>query len=77
MDLFKKIGPRIILIENLGKVVGLITVKDVLRYIAQTERRDQKSDQGVWNSWLEQRNWNLSSYMRLFNRDSEESHELQ
>ncbi|KAI9288334.1 Cl channel CLC-3 [Umbelopsis sp. AD052] len=78
MDLFKKIGPRIILIENLGKVVGLITVKDVLRYIAQIERRDHKSDQqGSWNSWLEQRNWHLSSYTRIFSRDSEENHELQ
>jgi chloride channel 3/4/5 len=77
MDLFKKIGPRVILIENLGKVVGVITVKDVLRYIAQIERRDPKSDQGVWNSWLEQRNWSLSSYTRIFNRESEESHELQ
>ena len=77
MDLFKKIGPRIILIENLGKVVGLITVKDVLRYIAQIERRDQKSDQGSWNAWLEQRNWHLSSYTRIFSRDSEENHELQ
>jgi len=77
MDLFKKIGPGVILIENLGKVVGLITVKDVLRYIAQIERREAKSDQGGWNAWLEQRNWNISSYARVFSRDSEESHELQ
>ncbi|KAM3582999.1 glycerol ethanol, ferric requiring protein [Umbelopsis sp. WA50703] len=77
MDLFKKIGPRVILIENLGKVIGLITVKDVLRYIAQIERKDQKSDQNGWSNWFEQRNWNIPSYSDLFNRNSEESHELQ
>lgn len=40
MELFRKMGPRIILVEHAaegGKLVGVITVKDVLKYIAKTE----------------------------------------
>ncbi|KAH9812266.1 chloride channel [Melampsora americana] len=32
MSLFKKMGPRTILIESSGKLVGLVTLKDVLRF---------------------------------------------
>lgn len=32
MELFKKMGPRVILVEHLGQLQGLITVKDCLRY---------------------------------------------
>jgi hypothetical protein len=35
-------SPRIILIEHTGMLVGLITVKDVLKYIA---RRDAEEEQ--------------------------------
>jgi len=34
MQLFKRMGPRVILVELHGRLVGLITVKDVLRFIA-------------------------------------------
>ncbi|OZJ04926.1 hypothetical protein BZG36_02653 [Bifiguratus adelaidae] len=37
MDLFKKMG--VILIEQVGKCVGLVTVKDVLKYIARIDAR--------------------------------------
>ncbi|CAG8719210.1 4034_t:CDS:2, partial [Acaulospora colombiana] len=40
MDLFKKMGPRVILIEHMGKLVGLITVKDELKYIARKEAEE-------------------------------------
>jgi len=43
MDLFKKMGPRVILIEYAGKLVGLITVKDVLKYIARKEAEEGKN----------------------------------
>ncbi|KAI5120350.1 hypothetical protein M0805_009425 [Coniferiporia weirii] len=33
MQLFKRMGPRVILVEQHGKLVGLVTVKDVLRSI--------------------------------------------
>ncbi|KAJ3555645.1 hypothetical protein NM688_g2466 [Phlebia brevispora] len=32
MQLFKRMGPRVILVEDHGALVGLVTVKDVLRY---------------------------------------------
>ncbi|KAF8893437.1 Cl-channel protein [Infundibulicybe gibba] len=44
MQLFKRMGPRVILVENHGSLVGLVTVKDVLRFIAT-----KKLDQGL--SW--------------------------
>ncbi|GAW00905.1 Cl-channel protein [Lentinula edodes] len=34
MQLFKRMGPRVILVEDHGSLVGLVTVKDVLRFIA-------------------------------------------
>ncbi|KAJ3996350.1 Cl-channel protein [Lentinula boryana] len=34
MQLFKRMGPRVILVEDYGSLVGLVTVKDVLRFIA-------------------------------------------
>ncbi|KAJ8077955.1 glycerol ethanol, ferric requiring protein [Marasmius tenuissimus] len=40
MQLFKRMGPRVILVEEHGALVGLVTVKDVLRFIA-TEKLDQ------------------------------------
>ncbi|CAG8488915.1 10203_t:CDS:10 [Ambispora leptoticha] len=38
LDLFKKLGPRAIVIETLGKLVGIVTRKDVLVYIKQLEK---------------------------------------
>lgn len=32
MDMFRKIGPRVILIEHHGRLTGLVTVKDCLKY---------------------------------------------
>jgi CBS domain-containing protein len=31
MDIFKKIGPRYVIVEKGGKLEGLITKKDILR----------------------------------------------
>lgn len=39
MDLFKKLGPRVILVSQFGLLKGLVTVKDVLKLIAAQERR--------------------------------------
>ncbi|CAG8438917.1 9680_t:CDS:10 [Scutellospora calospora] len=44
MDLFKKMGPRVILIEHVGRLVGLVTVKDVLKYIARRDAEEQNKD---------------------------------
>ncbi|TFK44275.1 Cl-channel protein [Crucibulum laeve] len=39
MQLFKRMGPRVILVEDHGVLSGLVTVKDVLKFIA-TEKPD-------------------------------------
>ncbi|KAG0325749.1 glycerol ethanol, ferric requiring protein [Dissophora globulifera] len=44
MEFFKKMGPRVILIEHQGKLVGLITIKDLLKYISRTEALDEEED---------------------------------
>lgn len=37
MELFKKLGPRVILVEHLGALTGLITIKDCLRWMVRHE----------------------------------------
>lgn len=37
MELFRKIGPRVILIEHRGQLLGLVTVKDCLKYQFKAE----------------------------------------
>lgn len=44
MDLFKKLGPRVILVSQFGLLKGLVTVKDVLKLIAAQERRATASE---------------------------------
>jgi chloride channel 3/4/5 len=40
MDLFKKMGPRVILVSKFGQMHGLVTVKDLLKVIASQERAE-------------------------------------
>lgn len=57
MELFRKIGPRVILIEHHGRLVGLVTAKDCLRYQFQTEatenpqkdRHIQRGHERLWS----------------------------
>lgn len=44
MELFRKIGPRVILIEYHGKLTGLVTVKDCLKYQFKVEAADHPKD---------------------------------
>ncbi|PBP18334.1 voltage gated chloride channel [Diplocarpon rosae] len=56
MELFRKIGPRVILIEYHGKLAGLVTVKDCLKYQFKVEatenpredRRLLESQERLW-----------------------------
>jgi len=41
MQIFKRMGPRTILVEDHGVLSGLVTVKDVLKFIA-TEKPDHR-----------------------------------
>ncbi|KAL2173808.1 voltage-gated chloride channel-like protein [Thermothelomyces heterothallicus CBS 202.75] len=42
MELFRKIGPRVILIEHRGRLAGLITVKDCLKYQFKAEAAEEQ-----------------------------------
>ncbi|KAI1168212.1 voltage gated chloride channel [Nemania serpens] len=56
MDMFRKIGPRVILIEHHGKLIGLVTVKDCLKYqfkveAAENPREDNDIAKGHERLW--------------------------
>lgn len=58
MEMFKKLGPRVILVELRGRVAGLVTVKDVLKYQFKVENEEnprvERSDGGA-----EERMWGV------------------
>lgn len=43
MDLFKKMGPRVILVTQAGQLAGLVTVKDLLKVIASQEKAEMRA----------------------------------
>lgn len=48
MELFKKLGPRVILVEHRGRLHGLVTVKDCLKYQFQAEAHENpRDDSGI------------------------------
>ncbi|KAK7473207.1 glycerol ethanol, ferric requiring protein [Stygiomarasmius scandens] len=64
MQLFKKMGPRVILVEDHGALVGLVTVKDVLRFTA-TEKFDHEpswDERGGLDGLLEEI-WTCTNYV--------------
>jgi chloride channel 3/4/5 len=44
MEIFKKMGPRAILIEYHGRLVGLVTIKDCLKYQLKVEASENPRD---------------------------------
>jgi len=44
MEVFKKLGPRSILVEYRGRLTGLVTVKDCLKYQFQVEAQENPKD---------------------------------
>ncbi|KAJ7091935.1 Cl-channel protein [Mycena belliarum] len=56
MQLFKRMGPRVILVEDHGVLAGLVTVKDVLRWIAveKPEREQSWDERGGLDGLLEE-----------------------
>jgi chloride channel 3/4/5 len=65
MELFKKMGPRVILIEHRGKLIGLVTVKDCLKYQFKVEasenpREDSalaESQERLWEMMRRTSSW--------------------
>ncbi|ORX61491.1 voltage gated chloride channel [Hesseltinella vesiculosa] len=83
MDMFKQLGPRVILLEERGKLVGLVTVKDVLKYIVHMENAENSHEVdspalGRIMAWVTQRTHSAeNTYRRVNTRTSEEAIELQ
>ncbi|KAI8889173.1 hypothetical protein K501DRAFT_238942 [Backusella circina FSU 941] len=85
MDMFKQLGPRVVLLEERGMLKGLVTVKDVLKYTAHIENADSSpiaSSNGSSytnecggmldriSSWLTRREARRQPYSQLRNRSS-------
>lgn len=47
MEMFKKMGPRVVICEYRGKLVGLVTVKDCLKYEFQVEATEHPRQEGA------------------------------
>lgn len=47
MELFKKMGPRVILVEYHGQLAGLVTVKDCLKYQFKVEASGNSKDESA------------------------------
>jgi chloride channel 3/4/5 len=65
MEVFKKMGPRVILVEHRGKLTGLVTVKDCLKYQFKVEAQENPKDDSaleerqehVWRAFLRVGAW--------------------
>jgi len=44
MEIFKKVGPRVVLVEHRGKLSGVVTRKDVLKFQFKVESRENPRD---------------------------------
>lgn len=67
MDMFRKIGPRVILIEYRGRLVGLVTVKDCLKYQFKVEASDHPRDEiRGFNEHREEKLWNVLKLSALW-----------
>ncbi|KAI0728276.1 Cl-channel protein [Fomitopsis betulina] len=76
MQIFKRLGPRVILVEDQGVLVGLVTVKDVLRFTLMEHSLNHSSWTGaefegiieeVW-TWMSDRFFAFISYCRALVR---------
>ncbi|KAI5289669.1 glycerol ethanol, ferric requiring protein [Ascosphaera aggregata] len=46
VEMFKKLGPRVILVEYQGRLCGLLTIKDLLKYKFRTENEETQAGSG-------------------------------
>lgn len=58
MEIFKKIGPRVVLVEHRGKLSGVVTRKDVLKFQFLVESREHPKDD-TGEALREERLWAL------------------
>ncbi len=58
MEIFKKMGPRVILVEYRGQLTGLVTVKDCLKYQFKVEAHENPRDDSALNE-RQERLWEM------------------
>jgi len=60
MELFKKMGPRVILVDYRGRLAGLVTVKDCLKFQFKVEAHETTRDDSILDE-RQQRLWDIIS----------------
>jgi chloride channel 3/4/5 len=58
MELFKKMGPRVILVDYRGRLAGLVTVKDCLKFQFKVEAHETTRDDSALDE-RQERLWNI------------------
>ena len=58
MELFKKMGPRVVIVEYRGRVAGLVTVKDCLKFQFKVEAQDSAHD-GLRHDERQEKLWSM------------------
>lgn len=60
MELFKKMGPRVILVDYRGRLAGLVTVKDCLKFQFKVEADESTRDDSTLDE-RQERLWDIMS----------------
>ncbi|KAI1910338.1 glycerol ethanol, ferric requiring protein [Ophidiomyces ophidiicola] len=71
MEIFKKMGPRVILVEHRGRLSGLVTVKDCLKYQFKVEHQELAESNGdrapssanIREGLVEQKAWEIIQWI--------------
>lgn len=64
MEIFKKMGPRVILIEYRGRLTGLVTVKDCLKYQFKVEAHENPQNNEM--EATQERVWNVIQWVAVW-----------
>ncbi|KAF2121659.1 chloride channel [Lophiotrema nucula] len=64
MELFKKMGPRVILIEYRGRLTGMVTVKDCLKYQFKVEAQENPHHSGTESQ--QEKVWNIIKHTAVW-----------
>ena len=77
MELFKKLGPRVILAEHRGRLTGLVTVKDCLKYQFQVEHHEHDNPERAGEDGVQkerqERVWDVIRRSAVWVKDRVES----
>ncbi|KAL7271131.1 glycerol ethanol, ferric requiring protein [Rhizina undulata] len=76
MEIFKKVGPRVVLVEHRGRLSGVVTRKDVLRFQFVVENREHPRDgsgdvqreEKVWGWIVGVVGWGQQRFARIWRR---------